>query len=282
MSSTALITGATSGIGLTTARLLVDRGWQVIATARDEQKATALAAMLPGARVEIADFDRDETVDLLVQKLADLERIDALINNAGYALPGAIEDVSPEAARLQYQVNVFAPILLARALLPQMRAAGGGRIINISSVSGLISAPMLGWYASSKHALESLSDSLRLEVRSANISVVLIEPNSFGTDIWSRAQSLFPTGDSPHAVTYKRAERMLGRVYPEPTPVAEAIWTALTEAQPKARYLVGEGTRIFPLLHRLPTRWSDYLIATSLGLHRPRPLVRRLMRLLGA
>jgi NAD(P)-dependent dehydrogenase (short-subunit alcohol dehydrogenase family) len=275
---TALITGATSGIGLATARLLVERGWQVIATARDEQKAHLLSVAVPGVRVEIADFDGPDGVEKLFERLGPHERIDALINNAGYALPGAIEDVDPAAARLQYQVNVFAPILLARALLPRMREAGGGRIINVSSVSGLITGPMLGWYSSSKHALESLSDALRLEVRSFNIRVSLIEPNSFGTDIWSRAQTLFPDGNSPYAATYKRAERMLARTYPEPTPVAEAIWNALTDTEPKARYLVGEGTRIYPLLSRLPTRWSDYLIATSLGLHRPRPNVRRLLR----
>lgn len=276
---TAVITGATSGIGLATASLLNERGWEVIATARDEAKAQILRQRLPQIRVEVADFDNADAVDELAGKLG---HVDALINNAGYALPGAIEDVSANAARHQFEINVFAPILLAKALVPRMRAAGGGRIINVSSVSGLITGPMLGWYSSSKHALESLSDALRLELRSSNISVSLIEPNSFGTDIWARAQHLFPTGDSAHASTYKRAERMLSRTYPEPTPVAEAIWSALTDAAPKARYLVGEGTRIYPLIQRLPTRWSDYLIATSLGLHRPHPVVRRLLRMIGA
>lgn len=278
---TALITGATSGIGLATARLLQENGWQVIATARNHAKAAQLQALLPHAVIEIADFDDPAAVDILVARLP--AHLDALVNNAGYALPGAIEDVSAEAAQRQYQVNVFAPILLARAVIPRMRAAGGGRIVNVSSVSGLISGPMLGWYSSSKHALESLSDALRLEVRPFNISVSLIEPNSFGTDIWSRASGLFPdTSDSAYADIYRRAERMLGRTYPEPTPVARAIMSALTDQQPKPRYLVGQGTRIFPLLRRLPTRWSDYLISTSLGLHRPHPIVRRILRMIGA
>jgi NAD(P)-dependent dehydrogenase (short-subunit alcohol dehydrogenase family) len=277
---TAVITGATSGIGLATTRALLESGWQVIATARDEEKATRLSALLPDVIVEIADFDDRDTVQALAARLPD--RIDALINNAGYALPGAIEDVTPDAAHHQYQVNVFAPILLARALVPRMRAAGGGRIVNVSSVSGLISGPMLGWYSSSKHALEALSDALRLEVRGFNIQVSLVEPNSFGTDIWSRASTLFPErSDSAYADIYRRAERMLGRTYPEPTPVATAILTALHAERPKARYLVGEGTAIYPLLRRLPTRWSDYLIATSLGLHRPHPIVRRLLRMIG-
>lgn len=278
--STALITGATSGIGLATARLLLDRGWQVIATARDGAKAQALSASLPGARVEVVDFDDEVATRDFIRRLDT--PVDALINNAGYALPGAIEDVDPSAARLQFQVNVFAPIAVAQALIPGMRERGGGRIVNVSSVSGLITGPMVGWYSASKHALESLSDALRLELRSSKITVSLIEPNSFGTSIWSRAQNLFPDKESAYADFYRRAERMLKRTYPEPTPVAEAIWSALTDAQPRARYLVGKGTGIYPLLRRLPTRWSDYLIATSVGLHRPHPVVRRLLRLIGA
>jgi NAD(P)-dependent dehydrogenase (short-subunit alcohol dehydrogenase family) len=277
-----LITGATSGIGLASARLLSASGWSVIATARSQEKAAILRTALPQIEVIIADFDRPDAVDAVVTALAG-RRIDALVNNAGFALPGAIEDVTPERARHQYEINVFSPIFLSRALIPQMRSNGGGRIINVSSVSGLITGPMLGWYSSSKHALESLSDALRLELAPFGISVSLIEPNSFGTDIWSRAATLFPDAEqSAYATFYRRADRLLTRTYPEPTPVAEVILQALTTEQPKARYLVGKGTAIFPVLRRLPTRVSDYLIATSLGLRRPHPVVRRLLRMIGA
>jgi NAD(P)-dependent dehydrogenase (short-subunit alcohol dehydrogenase family) len=281
-SRTVLITGATSGIGLVSARLLSNSGWNVIATARSEEKAAILRTALTNIDVLVADFDQPDAVDAVVTALGD-RRIDALINNAGFALPGAVEDVTPERARHQYEINVFAPIFLSRALIPQMRANGGGRIINVSSVSGLITGPMLGWYSSSKHALESLSDALRLELRPFGISVSLIEPNSFGTDIWSRAATLFPNAEaSAYASFYRRADRLLNRTYPEPTPVAEAILEALTADQPKARYLVGKGTAVFPIIRRLPTKVSDYLIATSLGLRKPHPVIRRLLRMIGA
>lgn len=280
-----LITGASSGIGLVTARQLLAHGWDVIATVRTPEKAASLRAELPTIRTIVVDLTAAGAIEQIVREVRELThgQLFALINNAGFAVPGAIEDVTPDLAREQYEVNVFAPMFLAKALTPMLRDAGGGRIIQISSVSGLMSAPMLGWYASSKHALESLSDSLRMELAPFNIKVVLIEPGSFGTNIWGKAGGILPESmaTGPYAHVYKRADRIINQRHPEPTPVADLIRHALEAKKPKARYKVGAGLRQITVLGILPTRVTDYLLSTALGLHQPRPWVRSLLRRLG-
>lgn len=285
MARSVLITGASSGIGLYTARELLAHGWDVIATVRSEEKAAALRSELPNIRTIIADLTTTGAIEKIASEVEAMTngQLFALVNNAGFAVPGAIEDVTPELAREQYEVNVFAPMFLARALVPLLRRAGGGRIIQVSSVSGLMSAPMLGWYASSKHALESLSDSLRMEVAPFNIKVVLIEPGSFGTNIWGKAGGILPESmtTGPYAHVYKRADRIINQKHPEPTPVARAIREALESDKPKARYLIGAGLRQISVLGILPTRVSDFLLSTALGLTQPKPWLRKLLRRLG-
>lgn len=285
MARSVLITGASSGIGLYTARELLAHGWDVIATVRSEEKAAALRSELPHVRTIIADLTTTGAIEKIASEVEAMTngQLFALVNNAGFAVPGAIEDVTPELAREQYEVNVFAPMFLARALVPLLRRAGGGRIIQVSSVSGLMSAPMLGWYASSKHALESLSDSLRMEVAPFNIKVVLIEPGSFGTNIWGKAGGILPESmtTGPYAHVYKRADRIINQKHPEPTPVARAIREALESDKPKARYLIGAGLRQISVLGILPTRVSDFLLSTALGLTQPKPWLRKLLRRLG-
>jgi NAD(P)-dependent dehydrogenase (short-subunit alcohol dehydrogenase family) len=285
-----LVTGATSGIGLATVLELGQRGWQVIATARTTQKAESLKKLCIDKGVDVdvivVDFTSDEAISAVLSGLDELnaQPLDALVNNAGFAVPGAVEDVTPELAREQFHVNVFAPMFLIQALTPSMRAAGGGRIIQISSVSGRITYPMLGWYSASKHALESLSDALRIEVRPANILVSLIEPASFGTGIWSRAGEMLTEKmkSGPYAKVYQRADRMLSAKHPEPTPVATLIAKVLEEEKPKARYLIGAGSKSIPVLRHLPTATTDFLFGVGVGLRRVSKPVRRILRLVGA
>ncbi len=194
-----------------------------------------------------------------------------MVNNAGWALSGAVEDVTDEQARAQLETNVVAPMRIARTVLPGMRARGEGRIVNVSSVAGRISTPLMGWYCASKHALEGVTDALRVEVEADGIRVVLVEPGMFGTDIWSAAQDGgFPAPTSArYAAAYARAEAVAARSdrLPDPVWVARTVRVALSNPVPMARYVVGAdavGGLVAETL--VPTVLTDYVKAVSSGL----------------
>ena len=274
---TALITGATSGIGLYTARELVSAGWRVVGTARTPAQADQLLREVPGVEVLVADFTEPESASNLISQTLDLlgQAPYALVNNAGFAAPGAIEDVAPAYAAEQVRVNLFIPAELIRGFLPSMRRRGSGRIINISSVSGRVAAPFLGWYSASKFALEALSDALRVELTGSGINVSLIEPTSFSSNIWSKAGTQLPT-TGPHQKIYQKAARLVHAEYPEPTPVARVIRDAIESDAPRTRYLVGKGTGAIPYVRLLPAKMIDAFVAITFGLKRP-PLLMRLL-----
>lgn len=178
------ITGCSTGLGRALAQLIVDRGWRLAATARDKARVVVLAA---GAEDRVLALDLDVTrEDQVAAAVAATQerfgRIDVLVNNAGYGYQSTVEEGVEAEIRAQFDANVFGLFALTRAVLPVMRAQRSGRIINITSVAGLIGYPGSGYYAASKHAVEGFSDSLRAEVAPLGIGVTCIEPGPFRTD----------------------------------------------------------------------------------------------------
>jgi NAD(P)-dependent dehydrogenase (short-subunit alcohol dehydrogenase family) len=179
-----LITGCSTGLGRALAKLIVDRGWLLAATARDKAQVVDLAA---GAEDRVLALDLDVTrTDQVAAAVAATRdrfgRIDVLVNNAGYGYQSTVEEGVEAEIRAQLDANVFGLFAITRAVLPVMRAQRSGRIINVTSVAGLIGYPGSGYYAASKHAVEGFSDSLRAEVAPLGIGVTCIEPGPFRTD----------------------------------------------------------------------------------------------------
>jgi NAD(P)-dependent dehydrogenase (short-subunit alcohol dehydrogenase family) len=279
-SKSVLVTGANSGIGLVTALELAGAGYDVIGSVRSAEKAEVVqrAAADKGVTVRTVELDVDDAASCEAGVKAVAQLTDggpwALVNNAGYAQSGAVEDIDDELARAQLETNVVAPVRLARLVLPSMRAHGDGRIVNVSSVAGRLSTPLMGWYCASKHALEAVTDALRMEVEGDGVRVVLVEPGMFGTDIWSAAKiGGFPTPTHPrYAAAYARAEALSGRgadKLPDPVWVARTIRVALSNPVPLARYVVGADAVTGILAETVvPTVVTDYVKAVSTGLRR--------------
>lgn len=262
-----LLTGASSGIGYQTAKDLASLGHTVYAVARRLEQMEPLKAygVLP-LRLDITDAETcREVIDDLIRREG---RLDVLINNAGYGLYGAVEDVSLQDARQVFEVNVFGLSQLTQLVLPQMRQQGGGRIINLSSIAGRVATPFGSWYHATKFAVEGLSDALRLELAPHGIEVVLIEPGGIKTDFGDL------TADELEAVSRGGAyeteagcmagliRRLYhGGLFSSPEIVSRAIVSAVQSKRPRARYLIGFGARPLFCLHRLlPARWYDRLI----------------------
>lgn len=276
MGRSVVVTGASSGIGLATVLQLAATGYDVVGTVRSAAKAEIVAAAAIDRGVPV------RTVEMHVDDAASctdgIARIDSmtgglwgLVNNAGYAQFGAVEDVADELVRRQLETNVVAPIRLARLVLPGMRERGEGRIVNISSVVGRLSTPLVGWYSASKHALEAVTDALRMEVEGDGVRVVLVEPGMFGTGIWGpTSDGGLPEPTSPrYATAYARAGAAGRRsgALPDPVRVARTVGLALGSRVPVARYVVGADA-IGGLLAEslLPTTLTDYVKTVAVGL----------------
>ena len=278
MAKSVLVTGANSGIGLVTVLELAGAGYDVVGTVRSAAKADLVAAAAAERGVQVRtvlmDVDDEASCRTALEEVAGLTDGGpwAVVNNAGYAQSGAVEDVSDEQVRAQLETNVVAPIRLARLVLPRMRERGEGRIVNISSVAGRLSTPLMGWYCASKHALEAVTDALRVEVEADGVRVVLVEPGMFGTDIWSAAkEGGFPDATHPrYAAAYARAEAISNRgadKLPDPVWVARTIRVALANPVPLARYVVGADAVTGILAETLaPTVVTDYIKAVGSGL----------------
>ncbi len=272
---TVVVTGANSGIGLATALELAGAGYDVVGTVRSEDKAKVLydAATERGVALQAAliDVSDEESTAKGIAVIEERSDIWAVVNNAGFAQAGAIEDVDDDAVRYQLEVNVVAPARIARLVLPGMRARGTGRIVNISSVAGRISLPMMGWYCASKHALEAMTDALRMEVADSGIAVSLVEPGSFGTGIWEGAR--YPEIESSaYADAYARAQRTTvagARLLPDPVWVARTVRLALGSPVPLARYLIGADAVGGVVAERLvPTAVTDLVKGVVSGVRR--------------
>jgi NAD(P)-dependent dehydrogenase (short-subunit alcohol dehydrogenase family) len=260
----ALVTGASSGIGEATALQLAELGYTVYAGARRVDRMSDLAAR--GIRTESVDVTEDGSMVALVETIiADTGRIDALINNAGYGMYGALEDVPIQEARRQFEVNVFGLARLTQLVLPHMRAQRDGYIVNISSMGGKIWEPLGSWYHASKFAVEGLSDSLRVEVAEFGIKVVIIEPGTIRSE-WAdiaAAELEATSANTPYArlvaAGLRAAERLFIAAGPEL--VAEVIGKAVQDPRPRTRYTAAGGARAFLLAERiLPDRGFDRII----------------------
>lgn len=245
MEKTVLITGCSSGIGRTTAEAFLDAEWTVYATARDESDVSDLE--MAGCETAALDVTDDEQVESVVEGIIeDTGRIDCLVNNAGYAQLGPIEDVPTEQIHEQFAVNVYGPHRLMRTVLPHMRDRGDGTIVNVSSAGGRITIPGMGVYGGSKFAIEAMSDALRGEVADYGIDTVVIEPGPVSTNFADRAEE--ETDGLEHSGAYERFYELyedaglvsaegVGAISPEE--VAEAILDAAVAPDPPARYPVG-------------------------------------------
>jgi len=267
----ALTTGANSGIGLATALELARRGLRSVGTVRTRSKAAAVAgaARSMGLTVETAILDVTDAP--ACERVIRKYRPTVIVNNAGYSVTGAVEDVEDDEARAALETMVVAPMRLARLALPHMRAAHDGRIINVSSIYGVATTPLTGWYQASKHALEGVSDALRAEVAGDGIKVVLVEPGFVRTGIWSELDDeLNGRAASDFAPSYRRLlanTRMAGPIMSDPSRVAEVIARAVTSRSPRARYLVGcDAEVIAGLMAYTPARVWDRVARAVLDL----------------
>jgi NAD(P)-dependent dehydrogenase (short-subunit alcohol dehydrogenase family) len=268
----ALVTGASSGIGADTARLLHEHGFIVYAVARRLEPMHPLGEL--GVRVFGMDVTDDASVTAGVQKIiAETGRIDVLVNNAGYGSYGSVEEVPLAEARRQFEVNVFAAARLIQLVVPQMRARGSGRIINISSIGGKIYEPLGGWYHATKFAVEGLSDSLRIELRPFGIDVVLVEPGPILTE-WNaiaRENMAKNSAGGPYAGQAASMARVFEGVdasgrSSQPVVVARKILKAATTPRPSARYPVGRGAGTIVRARKLlPDRAFDMIITRMFG-----------------
>ena len=264
---TILITGCSSGIGLAAAKTLNERGWRVFATARKDDDLQRLQDEIGVEALYLELRDGQSIKKCAGEALSRTNgRLDALFNNAAYGQLGAIEDLSAAVLRDQFEVNLIGTHDLTCRIIPAMRAAGHGRIVQCSSVLGLVSGPWRGAYCASKFALEALSDSLRMELNGSGIHVSLIEPGP----IWSRfidnAIASFANVDkdaSPHRETYEARIAALqdggaSRFKLPPEAVARRLIHALESPRPKIRYFVTTPTYVAALFKRvLPDRALD-------------------------
>jgi len=271
--SAVLTTGANSGIGLATVIELAKRGYRSIGSVRSEAKADVVHKAAADAGVTVETVLLDVTDDDACAAVIDDLDVDlyALVNNAGYGMTGAIEDVTDDDAHHLFETMVFAPMRLARLVLPGMRAAKRGRIVNVSSIMGRTTTPLTGWYQGAKHALEGTSDALRLEVAGDGVFVVLVEPGGFKTNIWEDLErDIDKRGDSRFGSAYRRTQQAMMLSSPimgEPSQCAKVIANAVSSRRPRARYLVGIDAMALATVDRFtPTMLKDRVVRLTLGL----------------
>jgi NAD(P)-dependent dehydrogenase (short-subunit alcohol dehydrogenase family) len=250
----AIVTGTSSGFGMLCAIELAKAGFEVISTVRSMDKAENLLRLADQHNVsdliqlQTLDVTSEESVRSFAEYLSKFPRVDVLVNNAGFALGGFCEELSMEEYRLQFETNVFGVIAMTRSVLPIMRKNRTGRIINMSSISGKFGFPGLSPYTASKHALEGFSESLRLELKPFGIDVVLIEPGSYQTKIWSSIDNTTINSNSPY---HFYMESLLSEIesgkagHGNPLDVARLVAEIATQKKtPKLRYPIGKGIKM--------------------------------------
>lgn len=260
-SKTAIITGSSSGFGLHIALDLAKRGVNVIATMRDVQKAQTLinAAkklnLMEFIRIHPLDVASPDSIRQFHTYLKELKYVDILINNAGTAVGGFCEELSIEDYERAFKINLFGVIHMTQAVLPYMRAQNKGRILNISSISGRFGFPGLSAYSATKHALEGFSESLRLEVKPFGIDVVLIEPGSYKTNIWTSMDGVHVSNESayyPLMSTLKNIVENGKDKHGDPEEVAKLVGKIATQNNtPDLRYPIGKNVSMMIRLKNL-------------------------------
>ena len=252
-SKTVLITGCSTGIGRATAERFVRAGWTTYATARKPETLADLEAL--GCRTLALDVNDEASMVAAVEQVeSDEGAVGVLVNNAGFSLTGPIEAVPMDEVRRQFDTNVFGLVRMCQLVLPQMRAHGWGRIINISSMGGKLTFPGMGFYHGTKYAVEAISDALRFEVRPFGVKVVLVEPGLIKTAFGDTATGHLDTqvpADSPYAsfvdgvakAVADSYEGPMGVLAVGPDAVAKVIERAATTDRPRARYVVTAGAK---------------------------------------
>ena len=267
MGSTALVTGASSGIGEATAQRLIADGFIVYAAARRVDRMAGLKAA--GARLVALDVTEDVSMVAAIGRIEqEAGRLDVLVNNAGYGSYGALEDVPMAEARRQFEVNLFGAARLCQLALPMMRRQKSGKIVNVSSIGGKGGEPFGSWYHATKYALEGLSDSLRMELTPFGIDVIVIEPGAIRTEWGGIAVDslLAMSGDTaygPYARRHAKFHESAGtsRLPSPPDVVAKTIARAVRVKRPSTRYPTGGGAKVAIFFTRwLSDRMQDRLM----------------------
>lgn len=278
-----LVTGATDGLGRATAIMLAAEGYRVFAAGRDAQKRAALEQFSEEHELPLETLPLDVTRDDSVKEaVSEAQRragpIDVLVNNAGIAIAAVMEEISVADLRRQFETNIFGVIRVTQRVLPGMRERRRGRIVNMSSIAGHVSNPLMGPYSASKHALEAISDAMRLELASFGIRVVLIEPGIIPTNI-NRAgaelssQYLGNAVESPYASVYfgflRTWQKRVAAAKTTPEECARVVFEAIRAESPRPRYRVTLEAKITMLMRwLLSDRQLDRLTLRALGLNR--------------
>jgi len=269
MEKVALVTGSSNGIGFETSLALARDGYFTYATMRDPKKGINLleTAKKENLKIEILplDVDKKNTIKNTVQKIKDdKDRIDVLVNNAGYLLFGCVEDVSVDDVKAQFETNFFGVIRMIQEVAPIMRKQNSGIIVNISSVAGRIAFPATPAYISSKFALEGLSESMRYEMSPFGIKTIIIEPGVIKTNIMSSMKGIDVKQDSPYKEISEKVLKGLKMMLELGTPakdVADTIMKAIKSDDPLPRYLVGNDAAMFLEAKKMKTdiEFENYL-----------------------
>jgi NAD(P)-dependent dehydrogenase (short-subunit alcohol dehydrogenase family) len=268
-----VVTGASTGIGKAAAQHLAEAGFHVLAGVRSDAAAEAIAAeRIEPVRIDISDPDQIAALARRVAEDPEHRSLQILVNNAGIAVNAPVEVIPLDEWRRQFEINVFGHIALIQALLPALISARG-RIVNMSSIGGLVAAPTYGAYSGSKFALEAVSDALRREVHHLGVEVVVVEPGAIATPIWEKglatAQDLADRMTAEQRERYqhinaaatRRAQRAARDGVP-PEQVARVVTTAATARRPRTRYLVGRDARVTArLVALLPDRVIDRFVS---------------------
>lgn len=273
MKKTILITGASSGLGKAASQFFAAKDWNVIATMRNPEKETELAAD-PNILVTSLDVNDIPSIEAAVKLgLEQFGQIDALVNNAGYGQQGVFEAVSPEKIMEQFNVNVFGLMNVTRAVLPHFRKRQQGTIVNISSGAGRITTPILSVYSASKFAVEGFSESLAYELESQHIKVKIVEPGYIGTSFHERAGAEFATADSLtdyadfSAAMNKLFSSFGGSNNATAEDVARIIYGAVTDNSYTLRYVIGPETE--PLIQLRNSKPDQEYVNTMRGMFMP-------------
>jgi NAD(P)-dependent dehydrogenase (short-subunit alcohol dehydrogenase family) len=273
VSKAVLITGCSTGIGRATAERLASRGWNVYATARKPESIADLKSR--GCKTLALDVCDDASIRAAVDTVEKVEgAVGVLINNAGYGLEGAFEEVPMAEIRRQFETNVFGLIAMTKLVLPAMRSQRWGRVVNLSSMGGKLTFPGGAYYHATKHAVEALSDALRFEVKGFGIDVIVIEPGPIKTRFGDTAVgSIAMPQNSPYASFNTVLERQIREAYEggpmarfaaPPEAVADVIEKAISATTPRTRYKVTIAARILMGLRRwLPDRAFDAFLRTQ-------------------
>lgn len=261
-----LVTGASSGIGREIAQLLAQRGARVFGTARNPKSASPIHGV-EFVRMDVTDdASVSEAIQGIVQKAGPVE---VLVNNAGYGLTGAAEEIALQEARDQFETNFFGVLRVTNTVLAGMRQAGYGRIVNISSVVGFIPAPFMGMYTASKHAVEGYTETLDHEVRQFGVRAVLVQPSYTKSNI-NQNEKTAQTHLEAYAVHRQRMHEVVANGVKngdEPQIVAEAVWQAVTAKSPRLRYPVGKGVLLSRLRRFAPVALFDRAIRKESALN---------------